>query len=52
MQKKLDLNEYYSLLENIQNRMTHIDIMTITGMMSDEEKLRHLFSYAFAEGLE
>lgn len=39
--------EYYSILESIQNRMRHIDIMTITAMMDDEEKLRHLFFYAF-----
>jgi len=53
MQKKLNLTEYYSILESIQNRMTHVDIMTFTALMDDEEKLRHLFHYAFrVEGLK
>ena len=43
----MDLDQYYSILSSIQNRMTHVDIMTITGMMDDEEKLAHLFRYAF-----
>lgn len=44
--------EYYSILSSIQNTIPHLDIMTITCMMDDEEKLRHLFYYAFqAEGL-
>lgn len=43
----MNLREYYSILSIIQNRVPNIDIMTITAMMSDEEKLAHLFHYAF-----
>lgn len=39
--------EYYSILSSIQNKMTHVDIMSFTFFLNDEEKLQHLFRYAF-----
>lgn len=32
-------------LETIQNQMTHIDIMTITGFMDDEQLQAHVERY-------
>ena len=32
-------------LVQIQNRMTHIDILTITGFMNDEQFKQHVESY-------
>jgi len=32
-------------LEKIQNQMTHIDILTITGFMDDEQLEAHLERY-------
>ena len=33
----------------IQNTMTHIDILTITGFMDDKELLKHLEYYRSAK---
>lgn len=40
-----ELQDYYKELSMIQNRFPHIDIMTITGMMNWEEKVKHLNFY-------
>ena len=32
-------------LVSIQNRMTHIDILTITGFMDDEQFAQHVARY-------
>jgi len=37
--------ELWKELVKIQNAMTHIDILTITGFMSDEQFAQHVANY-------
>ena len=40
------MNEYYKDLSYVQNHpfYAHVDIMTITGFMNDEQKRKHIVS--------
>ena len=35
----------FAELVSIQNTMTHVDIITITGFMNDEQFIQHLETY-------
>lgn len=43
----MNQNKYYSILGSLQNEPENVntDIMTITGLMNDEQKLVHLERY-------
>ena len=46
------MKNYYRELYKVQRQINHIDIVTITGFMSKDEKLAHLNYYADQVGYE
>ena len=40
------MKNYYRELYKVQRELNHIDIVTITAFMDDEEKMNHLKYYA------
>jgi len=44
----MEITEYYKHLSRVQNAPmnAHVDIMTITGFMTKQEKLKHIENYA------